>query len=1022
MRVEILLTDINVQLDISDFINTNLTYSFDDLTELNGRKSSGGINYLLPGTPFNKIWLGNIFDINSTFTYFNPNKKTSVKIIVDSNIILDGFMKLNKIIDTPSIDDIWFDVVFFDNVVDLKTELGDLTINDLSLIELNHDLTKQNIEASWNHNWEDGYVYPLYKGSDAIYSTKHFYPALFYKYVLEKTLNKVGFGATGSFLDDLNFNNEIIPYTLDNKRLIDENELNRRSFYVGIDVNKLQFDAGTISTTHTYDAIVVPYDNESSPFFDGDNNWSTTLYEWTVDRNGDYRFEYKFKFDINAYNPTSSNVVATNNFGQPAPFPRGDFEAVCQIWRGSSWNENWDIDYQIGWSVLSTIPSGTHSWTSAKSVMRNLSPRTLNIGNKVRIVVRLKKNVGTFNYRVGSTVVPVKLSLDFINISGGLSYAKNTPLIGDLTDGDKIDFSNWSDKIKLIDLISDIKTRHNLIIYPDVKNERLLHFVKWKDFFENAPRDEWSALIDNDYKENIIPLFNLKNKSIILSYKNNNDDYSKYFVEVVGQTHLYKKITFDNDFLNGEQRIETTFAESPLVKNPVCDIVSPAIERDLPKSLPTVQLWGGLITPPSDVVDNPWWAFKWIDNSGVQQTTVYNQFPYMGHFDNPWQPTYDIGFSQQPYYYIEPLNLTDNNLYNINWYSYIRNLEDGKLWKVKLKLTSNHVKLVRENPNLLVHINDKWFYISSINNFSPFEPLTECELIQYNEGVKFEPIKENSNYTNANTIGVIVRGEKNNEIGGGISIGDNWVDEYSIVVGSNNTMRNPDVGSTGSTRAPYTNISIGDNNIVGDNSYNFGDNNIVGDGGLNIGDNNFVAPGSYVIGGNGVISNPGDIWIGNNYIFNQNNGMVNYVDYYIQPDYWDDNYVISYTGSFGFNRDTFSINAQNIELNGNLTINGQLLKRIDRVSATAFNPINYDLDVFLVGNTGNNITINLPNSASMSNGTTWTFKDRLGQANTWHITVNADSGNVIDGTASYVMNLDYQSITITNFDTAWFII
>jgi len=917
MRVEILLTDLNVSLDISEQINTNLNYSFDDLKNLNGRNSSGSINYFIPGTALNKYWFGNLFDINSTYTYFNPNRKVSCRILVDSNIVLDGFLKLNKIIDTQANEDIWFDVVFFDTVIDLRTELGDLTIADLDLREITHTLNKVNIEGSWAHDWSDGYVYPIYWGSDALYETKHFYAALFYKYVLYKTMDLVGFGATGSFFNNSDFDREILPYVFDEKRLIDDSEIERRRFEIGFTGSLNQF-AGTISNTHNYMNLNVPFNNEVTPFYDNDNHWDTTLYEWDIDKNGDYGIEYKFKFDVDIFN-SGSTVQSYNTFNNVTLFPRTDYEVICQINRGSGWIEVWDTKLEIGKSVPNTLNSGTSSYLGDQIVGRKLMPRNLNIGNKVRLIIRLKQNVSFFNYRTNSsTVVPQKLTINFKNLGVNLnSYIKNDPLIGELRDGDIVNF-RWGSRIKLYDLLEDLKTRYNLIIYSDAKNSRLIHFEPYVSFFNGAPRVDWTDLIDRDYKENIVPLFDLKSKSIVLSYKDNDDEYSKYFKDVVGEPHLYKRITFGNDFVKGETRIETPFSEIPLIKNNYCDIVSPYLNRDLPRSKPTVQYWGGLKKAPVEVIDNPWWALKWIDDNGVVQQVVYDHFPYMGHFNNPWQPTYDIGFSKQPYYFIQPMNLTDNNIYNRHWDRYVWNIENSKLWKVRLKLTSKHIKDIREKPNTLIHIQDKWFYVKSINNFSPFEPLTECELIQFNEGLDFIPLKENSIITNYISNDIIIKGDRGD--------GNNYMDAGSVVIGRNNITRNPDIGATSSMRMPNSNIVVGDNNVVGDNSIVNGNGNVVGDNTLNIGNNNILSDNSYVIGGNDRIANDGDIWIGNYLNFNTRNGMVNYRSSYYVPDYITDGYFVEFSGSYGFQdfgtSSLYVINSNYIQLNGNVSING----------------------------------------------------------------------------------------------------
>ena len=97
------------------------------------------------------------------------------------------------------------------------------------------------------------------------------------------------------------------------------------------------------------------------------------------------------------------------------------------------------------------------------------------------------------------------------------------------------------------------------------------------------------------------------------------------------------------------------------------------------------------------------------------------------------------------------------------------------------------------------------------------------------------------------------------------------------------------------------------------------------------------------------------------------------------------------------------------------------LSRIDRVSSSVVNVENYDLDVFLLGGGATATSVNLPEV--LIDGVKYTFKDWTGSSNTYNITINAFGGDTIDGTSSYTMNIDYQSITIVSYSGyGWYII
>lgn len=67
-------------------------------------------------------------------------------------------------------------------------------------------------------------------------------------------------------------------------------------------------------------------------------------------------------------------------------------------------------------------------------------------------------------------------------------------------------------------------------------------------------------------------------------------------------------------------------------------------------------------------------------------------------------------------------------------------------------------------------------------------------------------------------------------------------------------------------------------------------------------------------------------------------------------------------------------------------------------------------------NNGQAVTLTLPNPATK--GATYVVKDTLGFASSFNITIDVDSGGLIDGVSTYVMTTDYQSITLFNNDGA----
>lgn len=75
-----------------------------------------------------------------------------------------------------------------------------------------------------------------------------------------------------------------------------------------------------------------------------------------------------------------------------------------------------------------------------------------------------------------------------------------------------------------------------------------------------------------------------------------------------------------------------------------------------------------------------------------------------------------------------------------------------------------------------------------------------------------------------------------------------------------------------------------------------------------------------------------------------------------------------------------------------------------------------DYNVIVNKTSGAATVVNLP--ASPSAGDTYVIKDGKGDANTNNLTVTPNTGT-IDGASTYVMNVNYQAITVLYNGTQW---
>ena len=776
---------INAELDVAEDFNLAFNYSIADIKDISKKNGHWSKTITLKGTQNNNYWFGQLFDVNSDFTFFNPNKKTDCRVLVNTESIIEGFLQLKDIKKLNGSDlqgnEIYYECVIYSDTIDFFTELGAKTVRDLDFTEYGHTYSKTNIENSWTNDYTDAYVYPMYYNNDHNFRTNDFYPAVFLRKVVDKIFEDAGFGWTGSLQYDERFNSEIIPYVGDGTPKISEtdvilnittdpfgiisyewtSERQRREFYVGVTGSNSAL-IGTVSSTGNTYLSSVHYqfnDETSSPYYDSDSNWdAVTNFEWTVDRNGVFDIDCRINFNFEIYNPTASTIdsVTVINQGNQAYDPQLKLYTRLVVDNGTTNPYIWASQPLSTITIansLASIAAGATVSIPFSVTFPNMPERTLNIGDKVYVEIwgENYSTWTTFYYEDSSNnPVDVPMSIKFgatSSIYAGYSnprtsYIKNRAVIGNLRDGDYLDLNEFlPDKLKQTDIISDIQKRYNLFIQTNPDNNKQLILDPRPNFYERGEILDWTDKKDYDSEDNISFLSDLQSKKMLFTYKSDSDNFNKYYTEVTGDIYGQLEYDFDNDFVKGEKKIESIFSPTPIGDIPLLNnkMVVPCIDTNNPKGNPRILIWGGL-KQGIDGGQTPW-NLTWIDDSGTTTTTTYTSYPYAGHWNDPYTPTLSNNWGQPKFLYIGEYNsLTDNHLYNRYWKEYIYQIENGKMVTSKFYLTENDISYIKDNFNSKIFIKDSYYYVNSIKDYSPLtDGLTTVELIKIVDGVTYEP-------------------------------------------------------------------------------------------------------------------------------------------------------------------------------------------------------------------------------------------------------------------------------------------
>jgi len=871
-------------LDVEQNVPLPLNFSLAEVKDISKRNSSYSKTIILPGTKNNNELLGMIFEVNIRFNdcTFKINRKVEATIFQNDQPVLSGWFKLiniNKVSpsDISFDENIQYECVLFSNQAGIYDRIKDLDIADIDLSAYDHILSLSAITASTTNTYDDVYKYIWHYTSDDKYRVGDFRPAVFVKPIWDRIFQQAGFTYTWDN-DPVNtltkFQKLLLPTNTKDLLIGDAEALARGmrvSFPTGYTVNGVNrftktptvyFGVGnffrTMEPANLTDAIVRPFNpafyaqlkfnNETTGInFDGSyDNYSTTTNLFSTPKTGQYEVDLNLAGQINVTINTNvyvPNYLGTNtnpnrqynDLAQPAirynvEFYKKDFSGTTFVLI-NSFSKLYDIpmtNVPVGGTTNRGFLSGTTSATYTLQCPRFI----LDLNQGDEIAVRLK----IFSYRtqVIRTVLtgigiqdypPLTYQATINSYNPVDSYWKMTAVKNNLTTGDEIELSNMlPQKLKQVDLIKSVVNMFNLYLIPD-ENDANNIIIKTRDkYYQDFAGQyiDWTDKIDYSQQYQLQLLSELQNKTLNFTYKTANDDVNKRYFDQTGFLYGQYRLNFDNDFLNGEQRFELMFEPTPLVKtlvplgNEGNTFIVPYLVYGQ-NTNPKILYDGGKISVSGYTI---------MDGNTAHTLNYYN---FAGHFDNPTNPTLDINWNTNEYYFYNEVveNLTDNTLFNQYWFKYVELISESKLLTAYFNL--NEYDIASLNLAKLVWIRDSYWYINRIIDYNAgTNTLTKVELIKALDYPSFKPKKITRSTVltdvQSNTPWINVRGDRamdNFQPG----FTGNFVGGSNIsVVGNNNyiqpgTKNSRVLGTGNKVSTSAINIAIdGDGNFVGGSS------------------------------------------------------------------------------------------------------------------------------------------------------------------------------------------------------------
>lgn len=827
----------NTLIDLKEDLPIDLNYEIAEISQPESRQANYSKTITIPGSKTNDKLFTHIFEINrvtlnTSTTNFNPDFNANLK--ADAVIYSDGVKQFEGIAQLLTINktddnEITYEIVILGNIVTPFAAIGEEYLSALDLSEFDHDYTRANIEDSWATQIQqggvpvafslgNGYVYPLIDygiTTDEIeYPVKAWRPAVYLKTIVDKIFEGIGYTYTSSFLTSTLFKRLVIPFSGTALRLT-STQINDRRFRAELSatqtINVTALGVGT-ATTQT---IVFNNDSTGGNFDNsGQYNNATGIFTVGTALGGTFSFNGIIRLGF-----TLTPATAGVNRKQAV-----ELRCWIKIVKNGTTTVASYVEIMKHDSFFTTSYGSANPTTSLPDpdfsnaifnptnyINVNLSGLDLLPTDTIKVeVTPYLYNDGTF-YSGGA--VSSKLFTDGAGtfetgtielkiFSGSVFY--NNISNSEITEGQTVLMNNvLPEKVKQRELLTSLIKAFNLYWDIDPNNSKNVIIEPRNDYYNTTILD-WSDKLDKIQGLTIKPMGALEARTYIFKYKEDKDYWNERYQNKNGEPYGTRTINIDNDFNKNTKNIDVIFSPTPLVGNDAFDrIISQIIKVDdngiVSPSEGNIRLlyYGGMKTT------NGIWTIT--EASGT--VNYYNEYPYAGHVDNPYNVTVDLSFGVPIELYYDnrwgSITYSNANLYNTYWKNHIDEITDKDSKIVTGYFNLKPYDMGQVSFRKLYFFEGAYYRLNKIIGYNPSgNDLTKCEFLKLVTTPDFAP-------TTYDTVGDI-QDAFNGEFSP--SFGD------SVYGGNTGRSRG---GALSDVKTQGTNIRIGTNvrftTVIGDN-------------------------------------------------------------------------------------------------------------------------------------------------------------------------------------------------------------
>jgi hypothetical protein len=741
-------------LDVKEGTSFPLTFQVGDIRDISQRKGNFSKTIVLVGSKNNNDLLNHYYDVNIVAGTFDINAVTNCSVIQDGIPVMENasmqLTSVKKVQLTEQYEEhVEYEVLIKESKADFFTAINNKELTDIDFSDFNHPYDAANVVSRFTNTVVDGFKYFLPGSGDAIYNTQEFKPAIFAKTYFDRIFQDAGFTYNWPDLVDDKFDRLVIPYNGDT------DNFDYADYTVKASAGPNTFIstgfAGSVGANPTFNLTTMPWTEIEDP--QNIFNPATGIYTipFTISSANAQQYDYSvtISYELRLVNSSTGTLFSgTNTFASPVFYrPRllanvnaTQVAAVNLYTNPAPLNNSTAITYAV--QSPTSIPVGTttilsQTVTASLPVTSSVVPSGASAFLKFDVIKDSFQlpNQPALNpsWKTGSATgpqcAPNQIRMHVVVTSIDISI---TPSNNILVVGGNLEVNDYvPQKIKQNDFVKAIFNMYNLYVDVDKNQPNQLNLIHRDAYYDAGQEVDWTYKLAKDREQSLSFLPELTSKKIILTYAQDTDSPNATYTTATNQIYGQAEVVFDNEYVKDVTTNPVLFGPTPIIKTPFGAYV-PMIAGQAPKTNLRI-----LYDSTADIGLSTCSPFH-IYDYGFNGVTSITSYPYVGHFDKPLNPTWDLNFSVCAFYYYQPSSLTDNNLYNRYWRRTMGQINSGKMLTAMFYLKEPDIQAMRLNDK--IRIDNSWWNINRVIDYNAnANQLTQVELISIDSEVNFMP-------------------------------------------------------------------------------------------------------------------------------------------------------------------------------------------------------------------------------------------------------------------------------------------